>query len=110
MRKWLSAERSSGTLNALSIRAHRLFGIGFPRDIETLHERLYSRGLAVPFGRPFLALRHGYGNEIEEISWLIRGLLPAQAKLAAPVLLGAENGNFTLLHADKEAPARSRRP
>jgi hypothetical protein len=85
MRKWLSAERSSGTLNVLSILAHRLCGIGFPRDIETLHQRLCSRGLAVPLGCPFLPLRDGYENEIKEIAWLIRGLLPAQAKSAAPV-------------------------
>ena len=85
LRKWLSAQRSSPTLNALSIHAHRLCGIGFPRDIEALHERLYSRGLAVPLGRPILPPKHAFEAEIEEIASLIRGLLPAQAKLPAAV-------------------------
>jgi len=110
LRKWLSAERSSATLNALSINAHRLCGIGFPRDIEALHERLYSRGLAVPLGRPILPPRHAFGAQIEEIASLIRGLLPAQPKLPAAGVLGVGDGNLTILHGYKEAPARSRRP
>jgi uncharacterized protein len=74
-RKWLSTDRANRSLNVLSILAHRLCGIGFPRDIEALHKSLYSRGLAVPLGCPFLPPGRGFETNVVEIRSLIQRFL-----------------------------------
>jgi len=77
-RAWLIDAGPSrvGTFGALALLAHRLGLVGFPRDLEAVHRKLYDRGLAVAFGDRFPPEGPGLDDELTSVAARIHDLLP----------------------------------
>ena len=69
---------------ALALLAHRLGLVGFPRDLEAVHRRLYDRGRAVAFGDRFPAAGAGLDDELTSVVGRIRDLLPEPSRHEHP--------------------------
>ena len=73
------APARAGRFGALALLAHRLGLLGFPRDLEAVHGKLYDRGLAVAFGDRFPPEGPGLDDELTSVAARIRDLMPDRA-------------------------------
>jgi mitochondrial fission protein ELM1 len=67
----------SGIWQALGAALVRLGAIGYERDLSTMHEALFARGLAVPIGDPFRAGGGQAPDDLEVVARRLRELLEA---------------------------------
>jgi hypothetical protein len=76
-RTWLTdgSPSRANRFAALALVAHRRGLVGFPRDLEAVHRKLYDRGLAVEFGGRFPAAGPGLDDELTSVAARIRNLL-----------------------------------
>jgi hypothetical protein len=84
-----------GRLGALALLAHRLRLVGFPRDLEAVHRKLYERGRAVAFGGRFPPAGPGLDDELTGVAARIHDLLPDPGRHD---LTGPRGSSSQILH------------